>query len=52
MIIIITVTSISSLFVNTAYAVVICVDKNNRTKVLACSDPNAIDNHSGNVQQI
>jgi hypothetical protein len=43
---IITVASISSLFVNTAYAVVICVDKNNPTKVLVCSDPNAIDKNT------
>jgi hypothetical protein len=27
----------------TAHAVVICVDKNNPTKAIACSDPNAVD---------
>lgn len=43
---IITVISISSLLINTAYAVVICVDKNNPTKVLACSDPNAVDKNT------
>jgi hypothetical protein len=43
---IITVTSISSLLVSTAYAVVICVDKNNPTKVVACSDPNAVDKNT------
>jgi hypothetical protein len=43
---IITVASISSLLVNTAYAVVICVDKNNPTKILTCSDPNAVDKNT------
>ena len=46
-IILIAVISISSSLLSnatsTAHAVVICVDKNNPTKVLACSDPNAID---------
>jgi hypothetical protein len=44
--IMIAVVSISFLLSNTtltAHAVVICVDKNNPTKVLACSDPNAVD---------
>ncbi len=48
---IITVASISSLLVNTAYAVVICVDKNNPTKVLACSDPNAVDKNTIKTSQ-
>ena len=35
----------------TTYAVVICVDKNNTTKVLPCSDPNAIDKNTIRTSQ-
>jgi hypothetical protein len=52
-IMILTVASISSLLVkiNLTYATVVCVDKNDNTKVLPCSDPNAIDKGSLTTSQ-
>jgi hypothetical protein len=43
---IVTIVSISSMLVNSAYGIVICVDKNNPTKVINCSDPNAVDKNT------
>jgi hypothetical protein len=42
----VTIVSISSMLVNSAYGIVICVDKNNPAKVIACSDPNAVDKNT------
>lgn len=52
-VIILALASISSILVKTnlAYATVICVDKRNNTKVLTCSDPNAIDKNSLKTSQ-
>lgn len=48
--IIIAVIAISSSLLSnitlTAHAVVICVDKNNPSKIIACSDPNAVDKNT------
>jgi hypothetical protein len=48
--IIIAVIGISSFMLSntalTVHAVVVCVDKSNPTKVIACSDPNAVDKNT------